>query len=422
MIELAKEIFPLNRSLTGRGNIKTLKILKREIKDLNIKFFRSGEKVFDWKIPDEWNVKEAWLKDNKGNKILDYHKNNLSILQYSSSIKKNIKFKNLKKNLYTLKNQPEAIPYLVSYYKKRWGFCMRYKDFKKYKDKDKFQLFINSNFKKGKMPYGELLIKGKSKKEIFFSTYICHPSMANNEVSGIVLSSFIAKFIKSLKNNYYSYRIIFVPETIGSIAYLHKNYSHLKKNIIAGFNITCVGDEGSFSYLESRNGNTFSDKILKKLFKTKKINVKKYTWLERGSDERQYCSPHINLPIVSLMKTKYGSYPEYHTSLDQIGRVVTEKGLLQSFRIYKNLIKIIEKTILPVSSFPCEPFLTKYNLIDTIGAQKNLNLNVRKLLDFHSYCDGTNSVEDIGNKIKISKDESNKIYKLLSSRKIIYRI
>ena len=422
MIELAKEIFPLNRSLTGRGNIKTLKILKREIKDLNIKFFRSGEKVFDWKIPDEWNVKEAWLKDNKGNKILDYHKNNLSILQYSSSIKKNIKFKNLKKNLYTLKNQPEAIPYLVSYYKKRWGFCMRYKDFKKYKDKDKFQLFINSNFKKGKMPYGELLIKGKSKKEIFFSTYICHPSMANNEVSGIVLSSFIAKFIKSLKNNYYSYRIIFVPETIGSIAYLHKNYSHLKKNIIAGFNITCVGDEGSFSYLESRNGNTFSDKILKKLFKTKKINVKKYTWLERGSDERQYCSPHINLPIVSLMKTKYGSYPEYHTSLDQIGRVVTEKGLLQSFRIYKNLLKIIEKTILPVSSFPCEPFLTKYNLIDTIGAQKNLNLNVRKLLDFHSYCDGTNSVEDIGNKIKISKDESNKIYKLLSSRKIIYRI
>lgn len=422
MIELAKEIFPINRSLTGRGNIKTLKILKREIKDLNIKFFRSGEKVFDWKIPDEWNVKEAWLKDYKGNKILDYHKNNLSILQYSSSIKKNIKFKDLKKNLYTLKNQPDAIPYLVSYYKRRWGFCMRYKDFKKYSDKDKFQVFINSNFKKGKMPYGELLIKGKSKKEIFFSTYICHPSMANNEVSGIVLSSFIAKFIKSLKKNYYSYRIVFVPETIGSIAYLHKNYFHLKKNIIAGFNITCVGDEGRFSYLESRNGNTFSDKILKKLFKIKKINVKKYTWLDRGSDERQYCSPHINLPLASLMKTKYGSYPEYHTSLDQIGRVVTEKGLLQSFRIYKNLIKIIEQTILPVSSFPCEPFLTKYSLINTIGAQKNLNLNVRKLLDFHSYCDGTNSIEDIGYKIKVSKNESNKIYKLLSSKKIIYRI
>lgn len=422
MIELAKEIFPLNRSLTGRGNIKTLKILKREIGDLNIKYFKSGERVFDWKVPEEWNVNEAWLKDDKGNKILDYNKNNLSILQYSSPIKRNTNFKNLKKNLYTLKNQPDAIPYLVSYYKKRWGFCMKYKDFKKFRDKDKFQIFINSNFKKGKMPYGELLIKGKSKKEIFFSTYICHPSMANNEVSGIVLSVYIAKFIKSLKNNYYSYRIIFVPETIGSIAYLHKNYFHLKKNIIAGFNITCVGDEGNFSYLESRYGNTFSDRILKKLLKTNKINFKKYTWLDRGSDERQYCSPHIDLPIVSLMKTKYGSYPEYHTSLDQIGRVVTDKGLLQSFRIYKNLIKNIEKTIIPFSSFPCEPFLTKYNLIDTIGAQKNLNLNTRKLLDFYSYCDGTNSIEDISNKIKISVNETIKIYKLLRSKKIIYRI
>ena len=422
MIELAKEIFPLNRSLTGRGNIKTLKILKREIGDLNIKYFRSGERVFDWKIPDEWNVNEAWLKDDKGNKILDYNKNNLSILQYSSPIKRNTNFKNLKKNLYTLKNQPDAIPYLVSYYKKRWGFCMKYKDFKKFSDKDKFQVFINSNFKKGKMPYGELLIKGKSKKEIFFSTYICHPSMANNEVSGIVLSVYIAKFIKSLKDNYYSYRVIFVPETIGSIAYLHKNYFYLKKNIIAGFNITCVGDEGNFSYLESRYGNTFSDRILKKLLKTNKINFKKYTWLDRGSDERQYCSPHIDLPIVSLMKTKYGLYPEYHTSLDQIGRVVTEKGLLESFRIYKKLIKNIEKTIIPFSSFPCEPFLTKYNLIDTIGAQKNLNLNTRKLLDFYSYCDGTNSIEDISNKIKISVNETIKIYKLLRSKKIIYRI
>lgn len=422
MIELAKKLYPLNRSLTGEGNSKTLEIIKHNIKNLEIKFFKSGQKVFDWKIPQEWVLKDAWLKDDKGNKILDYKKNNLTILQYSSPIKKKLNFKNLKRNLYTLKNQPNAIPYLTSYYKKRWGFCLRYRDYKKFNEKDKFEVFIDSKFKNGKMPYGQLLIKGKSKKEIFFSTYICHPSMANNEVSGIVLSTFIAKFIKSLKNNYYSYRFIFVPETIGSIAYLYKNFYYLKKNIIAGFNITCVGDEGNFSYLESRQGNTLSDKILKRVLKEKNISFKKYSWLDRGSDERQYCSPHVNLPIVSLMKTKYGVYPEYHTSLDTIGKVLTYKGLKQSLGLYKYLIKKIEKTVIPITAFPCEPFLTKYKLIDTVGGKKKINMNTRNILNFYSYSDGTNSIEDICDLIKISTKSGYEIFNLLNYKKIIHKI
>tara|TARA_Y100000816_G_scaffold291559_1_gene283288 strand:+ start:774 stop:2042 length:1269 start_codon:yes stop_codon:yes gene_type:complete len=422
MIELAKEIFPLNRSLTGDGNLKTLKILKRIIKNLKIKSFNSGKKVFDWKIPKEWNVNEAWLKDKNGKKIVDYKKNNLSIIQYSSSVNKIFNFKKLKKKLYTIKSQPNAIPYLISYYKNRWGFCIKYKDYKKFVNKDKFHVFIDAKFKNGKMPYGEYMIKGKSKKEIFFSTYICHPSMANNEVSGIVLSTYIAKFLNSLKNNYYSYRILFIPETIGSIAYLQKNHKHLKANVVAGFNITCVGDEGNFSYLGSQYENTFSDKILKRLLKIKKIKYKKYSWLKRGSDERQYCSPHINLPVVSLMKTKYNEYPEYHTSLDQIGKVVTKKGLTQSLNFYKYLIRSIEKSIIPQTCFPCEPFLTKYNLMNTLGGQKKTSKNIRNILNFFSYCDGSNSIEDISNFTEIPIKEGLKIFRLLKSKKIVYRV
>ena len=197
---------------------------------------------------------------------------------------------------------------LTSYYKKRWGFCMKHKDFKKLDKNKNYHANINSSLKRGKMHYGELKIPGKSKNEIFFSTYICHPSMANNEVSGMVLSTFLAKHILAKKNLKYSYRFIFIPETIGSIAYIKKNFSEMKKKIIAGYNITCVGDEGKFSLLFSKDENKISDRFAKKIFKSKRIKKKKYSWLERGSDERQYCSPLVDLPITTIMKTKFGEY------------------------------------------------------------------------------------------------------------------
>lgn len=246
--------------------------------------------------------------------------------------------------------------------------------------------------------------------------------MANNEVSGIVLLTYITKFINKFKNRYYSYRIIFIPETIGSIAYIHKNKTHLQENIIAGFNVTCVGDEGNFSLLLSKYENSFVDKLVVRNLKIKKVKFKIFPWLERGSDERQYCSPLVNLPIISLMKSKYGEYKEYHTSLDKIGSVVTEKGLNDSLKMYKFMIKAIEKSIVPICRIPCEPFLTKHRLVDTLGAKKKINKFTRNILNFLTYSDGTNSIEDISNLCKLKLKDSKKIYNLLKSKKLIKKI
>lgn len=422
MIEFAKKLFPLNRSLTGKGNVETLKLIKSQLPNLQIKYFSSGEKVFDWKIPMEWNVRDAWLKDPKGKKILDFKENNLILLGYSKSINKVFNYKMLKENIYTLKSKPNAIPYLTSYYKKRWGFCMKHKDFKKLDKNKNYHAYINSSLKRGKMHYGELKIPGKSKNEIFFSTYICHPSMANNEVSGMVLSTFLAKHILAKKNLKYSYRFIFIPETIGSIAYIKKNFSEMKKKIIAGYNITCVGDEGKFSLLFSKDENKISDRFAKKIFKRKRIKYKKYSWLERGSDERQYCSPLVDLPITTIMKTKFGEYKEYHTSLDKIGTVVTQRGLKESLRIYRYLIDEIEKTTIPKSKIVCEPFLTKYNLIDTLGAKRKVDKKTRNLLNFVSYCDGKTTLDEISDRCKISQINGYKLFQLLIKKNIITQI
>jgi len=422
MIEFAKKLFPLNRSLTGKGNVETLKLIKSQLPNLQIKYFSSGEKVFDWKIPMEWNVRDAWLKDPKGKKILNFKENNLVLLGYSKSINKVFNYKMLKENIYTLKSKPNAIPYLTSYYKKRWGFCMKHKDFKKLDKNKNYHAYINSSLKRGKMHYGELKIPGKSKNEIFFSTYICHPSMANNEVSGMVLSTFLAKHILAKKNLKYSYRFIFIPETIGSIAYIKKNFSEMKKKIIAGYNITCVGDEGKFSLLFSKDENKISDRFAKKIFKRKRIKYKKYSWLERGSDERQYCSPLVDLPITTIMKTKFGEYKEYHTSLDKIGTVVTQRGLKESLRIYRYLIDEIEKTTIPKSKIVCEPFLTKYNLIDTLGAKRKVDKKTRNLLNFVSYCDGKTTLDEISDRCKISQINGYKLFQLLIKKNIITQI
>ena len=259
MHDLAKELWPISRSLTGEGNRKTLKILKKVCKNLKIFEINSDTKVFDWKIPNEWVARKAWIKDSKGKKILDFTKNNLHLMGYSIPVHKKINFKELKKKIHILKNKPNAIPYVTSYYNKDWGFSLSFNDFKKLDKKETYEVLIDTELKKGSLTFGEILIPGKTKKEILISTNICHPSMANNELSGPVVSTYLAKWINKKKNRKYSYRILFLPETIGAIAYLSKKYKYLKKNVVAGYNVVCVGDNKKYSYLPSRNGDTFSD-------------------------------------------------------------------------------------------------------------------------------------------------------------------
>jgi aminopeptidase-like protein len=341
---LIKKLYPINRCLTGEGVRKTLEHLKKINVKLKIKFIKSGTKVFDWTVPREWIVNEAFILTPDGKRICDYKKNNLHLVQYSYPLRKKTDLKSLKKILHSLPEHPKAIPYITSYYKKRSGFCISDKEKRKLKNGN-YTVKIDTSFKKGVLNYGEIYIRGKSKKEIFLSTNICHPSMANNELSGPTLTIYLSKWLKSLKKKKYSYRIIFVPETIGSIAYLSKNLNHLKKNIIAGFNIVCVGDSKIYSYIPSRAGNTISDKSALKILKKRKFKFKQYTWLERGSDERQYCAPGVDLPISSITRSKYNTYKEYHTSLDNL-KFISIKGLQQSFNLYKDIILEIEKKLL----------------------------------------------------------------------------
>lgn len=416
-----KELFNLNRSITGEGTKKTLKLIKKKISNFRIKSFPSGKKVFDWKIPYEWNVKNAYVIDKFKKKIIDFKKNNLHLVGYSEPISKKINKKNLFKKLYSLPNKPKAIPYITSYYKKDWGFCIDDQNKKRmdriYKKNDLFFVKIDSNFnKKGKLNYGELFLPGKSKKEILISTYICHPSMANNELSGPILSMCLINFLSKRKNNK-SYRFIFIPETIGSISYLAKNFNNLKKKVEAGFNLTCVGDERMYSCILSKYGNSPSDFALLKSFKKNKINFKKYPFILNGSDERQYNSPNIDLPITSFFKSKFGTYPEYHTSLDNFD-IVTEKGIKESFNIIKDALKILDNTIFPKSLVFCEPFMSKRGLYPTIS--KNFTSGItRNIMNFIQYSDGHNTIKNISKIIGINENEGHKIYKILKKHKIL---
>ena len=418
LINFCKDLYKIPRSLTGKGVVDTLKYIQKYI-PLDIKQVKSGTKSFDWIVPPEWNIHSGYIIDiQSGIKVIDIKNHNLHIIGYSTPIDKVITYDELIKNVYYLEEQPDAIPYITSYYSERWGFCMSYNQFKNLNKSSKYKVFIDSSFNEnGNLTYGELLIKGEVKKEIFFSSYICHPEMVNNELSGPAVLTGIAEFLKT-KSNYYSYRFVLIPETIGSIVYLSKNLESLKDNVIGGFNITCVGDERSWSLVPSRYGDNISDKIGEYVLKTFHPNYIKYSWLNRGSDERQYCSPGVDLPISSITRTKYGEYPEYHTSLDNFD-VVTEKGLKDSLSTYLKCVDIFEKNRhQPKMKVFCEPQLGKRGLYPNISTKKS-GKTIRNMMNFISYCDGSNSLLDISNICNIDFDESYGYYIKLKKNKLI---
>tara|TARA_Y100000992_G_C21271433_1_gene497137 strand:+ start:2075 stop:3364 length:1290 start_codon:yes stop_codon:yes gene_type:complete len=417
-----KKLFPLNRSITGSGINETLKIIKKEFPKLKIHSVKSGTQVFDWKIPPEWNIKSAYVIDKFGKKIIDFKENNLHVVGYSTPINRILTKKKLFEKIHSIPKEPNAIPYITSYYKKYWGFCLAHKKkrefLNKYKDEDKFKVVINSTLnKKGKLTYGELLIKGKSKQEILISTYICHPSMANNELSGPIVSMSLIKYFLKFKSLNKSLRFIFIPETIGSITFLSKQLNYLKENLIGGYNLSCIGDDRQYSCMFSKYENTLSDLALVESFKKLKIKFKTYSFLKRGSDERQYNSPGIDLPIASIFRTKYGEYPEYHTSLDDF-RLVTKSGIYGGFKVAKNAIKILINKIIPINKILCEPQMGKRGLYSNLST-KNLNIFSRRLMNFLQYADGKNDIFQISKLIKLNNREVLKIYKILKKEKLV---
>jgi aminopeptidase-like protein len=415
--KFAQELWPINRSITGKGTKETLKLIKQHLPQLKINSVPSGTNVFDWIIPKEWDVKEAYVITPSGKKICDFSKNNLHLVGYSIPFEGEISFDELKKHLYTLPDQPNAIPYITNYYEEKWGFCLSQEQFDTLEN-GSYKVIIKSTLFDGELNYGELLIKGKSDKEIFLSTYICHPSMANNELSGPTVVTFLAKWLQEINETDFSYRIIFIPETIGSITYLSKNYKDMKNKIFAGFNVTCVGDDRAYSYLPSRNGKTISDMIAKHVLKWIDPNFIKYSWLDRGRDERQYCAPGIDLPIASILRTKYGRYPEYHTSLDNLENVVTPKGLDGGYWAIRKAIEAIERNKKYKITVLCEPQMGKRGLYPTLST-KGTNKEVLLMMNFISFCDGQTSLLEIAESLNLPIWELYELVNKLESHSLI---
>jgi aminopeptidase-like protein len=420
--DLGKNIlFPICRSLTGNGVRKTLKIIKKNFPALKIKKIKSTTKVFDWHIPYEWNISDAYVTDKNGLKIIDFKKNNLHLVGYSRPINKTFSKNELFKNLYFLKNQPNAIPYVTSYYKETWGFCISYTQFKKlknkYSSKDKFNVVIKSTLKNGYLNYGELVLHGKSKQEILISTYICHPSMANNELSGPIVSMSLIEYFKKKKLSK-TLRFIFIPETIGSISYLSKNLNHLKNNVIGGYNLSCIGDDKQHSCMFSKYQNSPSDVAIIEAYKKLKIkNYKIYSFLKRGSDERQYNSPGVDLPISSIFRTKYEEYPEYHTSLDNFN-LVTLKGITGGFKVAKKSIEVILENIYPKYKILGEPQMGRRGLYPSLST-KTKNKLIISYMDFLQYSDGSNSLKKISTLINLDYKSTKMINSILLKNNLI---
>lgn len=394
--QLAKQLWPINRSITGNGVRETLEILSGHLPGLDIIEVPSGQKVFDWEIPKEWLVREAWIEAPDGRRLCDLNANNLHLVGYSVGVDKIVTKNELEKHLFSLPEKPEAIPYITSYYEEFWGFCITDLE-RQTLQEGNYRVYIDADLFEGSLTYGELIIKGNSEREVFLSTYVCHPSMANNELSGPCVVTFLAKWLTNLPNLEHTYRVVFVPETIGSIAYLSKNLNSMQANVVAGFNVTCIGDERAYSYIPSRGGQTISDKAAKHVLRFIDPDFIQYSWTDRGSDERQYCAPHVDLPIASILRSKFLSYDEYHTSLDNLETVVTEKGLAGGFEAIRRALEVIENNAYPNVTVLCEPQMGRRGLYPNISDQRSYK-NTNLMMDLVSYSDGQMSLLEIADK------------------------
>jgi len=420
-----KKLFPITRSITGNGNRETLKILQ-ELIPLDILEYPTGQKVYDWTIPKEWNIKDAWIKDSKGKKIIEFKSSNLHVVSYSTPINKKINFNELKENLHYLENSPDAIPYRTSYYNESWGFCVSYNQYKElFKDNEEYEVFIDSELSDGSMSLGELIIKGKSKKEYLLSCYICHPSMANDSLSGVITTAFIAQELLKIQDTLeYSYRMVFAPETIGAIAYCANNEKVLK-DIKNGLVITTCGGLGDFGYKQSWEEDNFINSMIEDVFRQNNIKFQTYPFDIHGSDERQYSSQGFKINCATISKDRYYEYDYYHTSLDNL-EFVKADYLNSALDLYLQLISMMDKNIVYKNLYPnCEVMLSKHDLYPETGGAILPGSDISALdiiLWILYYCDGGIDLYEIGKKLNVSVCLIYKEAKRLENKKILERV
>lgn len=408
--EYFDRLWPINRSLAGPGYRESLEILSELVPFQQLRF-PTGQKVFDWTIPGEWHVFEAYIIDPLGKKRLDVKQNNLHLLGYSIPFQGKLSLDDLKKHLYSLPELPKAIPYMVSYYEERWGFCIAHEELQAL-PKGEYQVVIDTEIKEGHLIVGEALLEGYTDEEVLFSSYLCHPSMANNELSGPLVLAFLYERLASLKERRFTYRFVINPESIGAIAYLSIKGEHLKQKLKAGYVLTCIGDKGSLTYKQSRKGNSIADHVAEQVLKDFEKS-KVVPFFPNGSDEKQYCSPGFDLPVGSLMRTSYNDYPEYHTSLDNKDVICFSK-LVESVDVCEKLVRALEQNYFWKST--CiygEPFLSSYGVYPTIHSVRTIDDWKMAILWLQNLADGTNDMLAIAKRSNLSLDLLNETARTL---------
>ena len=401
MYELAGRLFPICRSITGDGFRRSLDMIRQEVPGIEVFEVPSGTQVFDWTVPKEWNIRGGWIRTLKGDTVIDFRDCNLHVLGYSLPIHRVVSREELLEHVYTQPEQPDWIPYVTSYYKERWGFCMSEHQKERLTD-EAYEVCIESTLEDGSLTYGELILPGETADELFFSTYLCHPSMANNELSGPCVQTELIRYVSRLPRRRYTYRFVFIPETIGSITYLSRNLEAMQQHVKAGFVLSCVGDDRTYSFVSTKYADTLADRVLENVLRFHYPQYIRYSFMKRASDERQYGSAGVDLPVCAFCRSKYHEYPEYHTSADNM-ELISPEGLQGSLEVMVKVVNALEHNAYYQMTCKCEPQLGKRGLYPTIS-QKGTYSDVRAMQHFTAYADGRNDLIGISNILDIPVD------------------
>lgn len=374
---LAAEIFPICRSITGNGVRETLRRLKRYI-DLSVYEVPTGTRVFDWTVPREWNIKDAYIKSENGERVVDFNRSNLHVLGYSVPVHTKLTLEELKQHIYTIPDQPDLIPYRTSYYNEQWGFCMSHRQLMSLPD-GVYEVLIDSSLVEGHLTYAEYRHPGRSDEEVLLSAHICHPSLANDNCSGVALLTHLARMLSSA-DTHYSYRFIFAPGTIGAITWLARN-EHVLTRVRHGLVVSCVGDSGEPTYKKSRRGDALVDRAMSHVLYHSGKDARILEFSPYGYDERQYCSPGFDLPVGLFQRSQFGTFPEYHTSGDNL-QFIRPEYLAESFGLMAAMIEILENNQVFLGTCQkCEPQLGRRGLYESDSRRRLAMLWVLNLSD-----------------------------------------
>lgn len=418
MYQLMADLYPICRSITGDGVRKSLYLLQQQI-PLEMHEVPSGMPVFDWVVPKEWNIRDAYVKNSSGERVIDFQQSNLHVLNYSVPIHQKMSLDELKPHLFSMPDHPDWIPYRTSYYQENWGFCLTHQTLQSLQD-DEYEVRIDASLETGHLTYGEYFLPGETADEVLFSCHICHPSLCNDNLSGIALATFLARQLAARPRRY-SYRFLFIPGTIGSITWLSLNQAKLHQ-IKHGLVISGVGDAGPLTYQKSRRGNAEIDRVVSSVLKHSGQDYTIEAFAPYGYDERQYCSPGFNLPVGRLSRTPFGQYPEYHTSADNLTFVKSD-ALINSLNVYLDVIEVLEHNKKYRNTNPyCEPQLGKRGLYQALGGQQDKKASEMALLWVLNFSDGHNTLLDIAEKSQLKFSLIHQAANLLLSHLLLEEI